>query len=92
MGNLADDPVTSSKLLALERFAHEFQRISGSREMVERPEGEWVKHEDVVGAYAFIEGYLLEHQNMLSHLGAHTAIVKAVEWIRRELKSVVEQS
>lgn len=30
-----------------QRYAHEFQRISGSREMVEHPEGEWVKHEDM---------------------------------------------
>lgn len=33
--------------LRLTRFAHEFQRNSGSREMVEHEEGEYVRFEDV---------------------------------------------
>jgi len=31
----------------LQRFAHVFQKASGSREMVESEDGEWVRHEEV---------------------------------------------
>lgn len=30
-----------------QRYAHVFQKASGSREMVEDPEGDWVKFEDM---------------------------------------------
>jgi hypothetical protein len=31
----------------LQRFEHQFQKASGSREMVEDEDGEWVRYEDV---------------------------------------------
>jgi len=40
--SLADDQ-------KLTRFKHEFQRNSGSREMVEHEDGEWVRFDDVDG-------------------------------------------
>lgn len=33
--------------MRLQRFAHEFQKASGSREMVEADDGEYVRYEDV---------------------------------------------
>ncbi len=61
------------------------------KEMEHAPkDGDWVPYDQVSGAFAFIEGYLLEHQNMLSHIGVHTKVVQSVEWIRKELLSALE--
>jgi hypothetical protein len=65
--------------------------MSSWNEMRPAPkDGDWVPYDQVAGAYAFIEGYLLEHQNMLSHIGVHPKIVQSVEWIRKELQSALE--
>jgi hypothetical protein len=63
------------------------------KEMQHAPkDGDWVPFDHVAGAFAFIEGYLLEHQNMLSHIGVHTKVVKSVEWIRSEIKAALEKT
>lgn len=42
-----------------QRYGHVFQKASGSREMVEDPEGEWVKFDDM-DLYMFEGGQLLQ--------------------------------
>ena len=63
------------------------------KEMQHAPkDGDWVRHEDVMGAFAFIEGYLMEHQNMLAHMGVHKQVVDAVQWIRNEMLTALDRS
>lgn len=52
------------------RYDHVFQKASGSREMVEAPEGEWVRYEDVEGDVERL------HRGML---GIHSAGTEMAE-------------
>jgi hypothetical protein len=73
----------------LPRYKHEFQRNSGSREMVEDPEGEWVKMEDIrIYLMPFISGYLLEHRQMLKDGRAHPKIIEAVEYLEKQVNEL----
>ncbi len=68
------------------RFNHEFQKASGSREMVEDPEGEWVKLEDIrIWVMPYIDGYLMEHCHMLREQRVHPTVVEAIEKLRQEM-------
>lgn len=51
-------------------------------------DGVWVKYEDVRGVLAFINGYLLEHRQMLKDNGAHDTIVKAVLHLETEIEKL----
>src|SRR5688500_13905873 len=72
----------------LKRYAHEFQRASGSREMIEAEEGEWVKHEDAVGTLFFIHGYLHGHCEMLEQLKVHPKVIESVRKLVREIEQL----
>lgn len=70
----------------LPRYKHEFQRNSGSREMVEDPEGDWVKFEDIrIYLMSYLSGYLLEHRQMLLDQRAHPTIVDAVKYLEKQV-------
>jgi hypothetical protein len=79
---VAEVPVN---LPGMPRFKHEFQKASGSREMVEDNDGDWVKYEDAVGVLCFIAGYLQSHCAMLEGQGVHPKVIEAVEALRLEV-------
>lgn len=80
---------TSDGLSQFPRWAHEFQKASGSREMVEaNVNGEWMRYDDFDMARYFIIGYLKEHKGFLSDLGAHPNIVKSVQYIIDEINKL----
>jgi hypothetical protein len=75
-------------LAPVQRWKHEFQKASGSREMVEHEDGEWMHYEDLKCAMIFVTSYLHEHRQMLERLGAHKKIVGAVSYIINEIEKL----
>lgn len=66
-----------------QRYAHVFQRNSGSREMVEASEGEWVKFEDM-DLYMFEGGQLMQRMlddNKLLREALETAVSAMEQWV-----------
>lgn len=70
------------------RFAHKFQKASGSREMVQAPEGEWVRWSDVQSYLWFCGGYLDSHCAMLKGQKVHPDIIAAVKAMQKEFDRV----
>lgn len=50
--------------------------------------GGWVKHGDVMGIIAYVGGYLDAHAVMLEAQGVHTAIIEAVDQLRKDLSAL----
>lgn len=75
-------------LSPIQRWKHEFQKASGSREMVEDGDGEWIQYEDMQCAMAFVTGYLGGHCEMLEQCGMHPTIVKTVRHIIAEIEKL----
>ena len=74
-----DNMSLSDQMPPMPRYAHEFQKASGSREMVEYATGDWVKWEDVQCFLWFFGGYLQGHREMLEDQRVHPKIIKAVQ-------------
>jgi hypothetical protein len=81
-------PLPDEPVMHVQRYKHEFQKASGSREMVEHDEGDWVQYEAVKGVLAYIDGYLMEHVHMLESQGVHPTIRGAITDLRNDMERV----
>jgi len=80
------DPVIDYLDRPPQRWRHEFQKASGSREMVEDSDGEWVKFDDM-DLYMFEGGQL-----MLRLVSSQEALLQAAKtWLRLHEQSMVSR-